>query len=102
MPLWRLTPNDQDDPNWAASTYRNELIVRADDARMARLLCARAYGIATQRRLGETVKIVPWNYSNLVAVNQVEATDDCAEEGKQEIVFPPKAVSSAHPGYDRD
>ncbi len=101
MPLWRLEPLDRDDPNWEASTFREVVIVRARDNRIARLLASRAFGIATEHRPGEAVKIVPWDYSGLVSCEQVQATDDYAEEGDQEVVYPAEAVRSAHRGYQR-
>ena len=73
--------------------------VRAEDLGVARLLAARAYGIATKQVLGEEVKIVPWDYSGLVRVTQVQASDDYAEDGSQGIVFPAAAVGAAGPGY---
>ena len=99
MPLWKLEPIDLTDRNWEASTYIGEAIIRAEDSRAARLLAARAYGIATQRVLGEEVKIVPWGYSGLVRTTQMQATDDYAEDGAQGIVFPAAAVDAAGPGY---
>lgn len=90
---------DPSDPNWEASTFKKELIVRASDSRIARLLAARAYGIATRHQLGEAVKIVPWDYSGLVSCEQVEATEAYSEEGNQGIIYPAEAVRSAHPRY---
>ena len=99
MALWKLKPLDPSDPNWEASTFKNELIVRALDSRIARLLAARAFGIATEHRPGEAVKIVPWDYSGLVSCEQVEATEAYSEEGDQGIVYPDEAVRSTHPRY---
>ena len=98
MPLWRLRPLDPDNPNWEASTFKEAVIVRASDSRIARLLAARAFGIATEHRLGEAVKIVPWDYSGLVSCEQVDATEAYPEDGAQGVVYPVEAVSSAHPG----
>ena len=38
MPLWRLTPipNQRADPDWQASTYQGDVVVRAGDAFRAR------------------------------------------------------------------
>ena len=102
MPLWKLDPIDFGDRNWAASTYKGEVIVRAKDWRRAQRLAANAYTIAYHRRPDELVKVVPWDYSRLVATSRVQATDEYAEDGGQGIVYPAEAVSSAHPGYDRD
>lgn len=99
MPLWRLNPIDPSDPNWEASTFNAEVIVRAPDSRSARLLAARAFGIATEHRLGQAVKIVPWDYGGLVSCEQAEATEAYPEEGEQGVVYPAEAVRSAHPRY---
>lgn len=99
MPLWKLEPIDLTDRNWEASTYKGEAIVRAENSGAARLLAARAYGIATKQVLGEEVKIVPWDYSGLVRATQVQTTDDYAEDGAQGIVFPTAALGAAGPGY---
>lgn len=99
MPLWKLEPIDPTDRNWEASTYKRDVIVRAENSGAARLLAAKAYGIATKQVFGEEVKIVPWGYSGLVRTTQMQATDDYAEDGAQGIVFPAAAVDAAGPGY---
>lgn len=99
MPLWKLTPLNADDPNWEASVFRDSVIVRADDSRIARLLAARAFGIATKHRAGEAVKIVPWDYRGLVRCEEVPATEDYTEEGEPGIVHPAEAVGTARRGY---
>ena len=99
MPLWKLEPVDPTDRNWEASTYKGEAIVRAENSGAARLLAARAYGIATKQVLGAEVKIIPWKYSGLVRTTEVQATDDYAEDGAQGIVFPAAAVGAAGPEY---
>ena len=102
MPLWKLEPIDLADHNWWASTYKREVIIRAEDVRKAQHLAARAYGIATSHRPGETVKFNPWNHSGFVRAIQVKATDNYAEDGDEGIVYPAEAVASAHPGYNRN
>ena len=100
MQLWRFEPIDLTDRNWGASTYRGEVVVRAEDLRHAQLLAARAYGIATEHQLGEAVKINPWDHSGFVKTTQVDATDNYTEDGDQAIVYPPEAVASAHHAYN--
>lgn len=94
MPLWKLTPIDMTDRNWAASTFKDEIVVRAADESSARRLAARAFGIATRHLPGEEVRIVPWDYGGFVTAVQVGATEEYAEEGPDEIVFPPSAARS--------
>ncbi len=76
-------------------------MVRADDETHARRLAARAYGIATSHRMGEEVKVVPWDYRQYVLATPTQATDDYAVEGEAAIVHPAEAIRSAHPGYNR-
>lgn len=102
MPLWKLEPVDLTDRNWDASTYKAELIVRAEDPGTAKRLAARAYGIATKHRVGELVKIVPWDHPGFVTSTEVQPTDNYVEDGERSIVYPPKAVVSAHHGYNRE
>ncbi len=100
MQLWKLEPIKLANRNWAASTYKNEVIVRAEDLSKARDLSAKAYGNIPRARPGETTIINPWDNPGLVRTNQVQATDDYTEDGDQEIVYPPEAVTSASPGYN--
>jgi hypothetical protein len=101
MPLWKLNPADSSNRNWAASTHVGLVIVRADDETTARRLAARAFGIATRHRVGEEIKIVPWDYRNLVTAERAEACGDYDEDGEAAIVGPSEAVNSAHPGYNQ-
>ncbi len=100
MPLWKLEPINLANNNWRSSTYKNEVIVRADDLNKARGLAARAYGITPHAQPGETTIINPWDNPGLVTTIQVPATGDYAEDGDQEIVYPAEAVRLAHPGYN--
>ena len=100
MQLWKLEPINVANSNWAASTYKKEIIVRAEDLSKARDLAAKAYGNIPRTRPDETTIINPWDNPNLVRTIQVQATDDYTEHGDQEIVYPPEAVTSASPGYN--
>lgn len=101
MQLWRFEPIDLTDRNWAASTYKAEVVVRAENLRHAQLLAARAYGIATEHRFAETVRINPWDHDGFVRVAQVDAADDYSVDGDPAIVYPPEAITSAHHGYNK-
>ena len=100
MQLWKLEPINLANGNWAASTYKNEVIVRAEDVSKARDLAAKAYGTTPRPGPGETTVINPWDNPGLVRTMQVQETDDYTEDGDQEIVYPPEAVTSASPGYN--
>ncbi len=100
MPLWKLEPINLDNHNWGSSAHKSEVIVRAEDLGKARDLAARAYGVKIQARPDETAIISPWENPGLVKTSQVQASDDYAEDGDQEIVYPAEAVSLARPGYN--
>ena len=100
MPLWKLEPINLDNFNWRSSPHKSEVIVRAEDLDKARNLAARAYGVAIQARPDETAIISPWENPGLVKTSQVQASDDYAEDGDQEIVYPADAVRLARPGYN--
>ena len=67
MRVWELTVIDPSAPEWAASSHRGSVIVRAVDEDMARTEAARAFGIATKRRPGTTILVNPWSQSRLVS-----------------------------------
>ena len=100
MPLWKLEPINLANSNWRSSTYKNEVIVRAEDLNKAKDLAAKAYGTVPRAQPGETTIINPWDNPGLVRTIQVQATDDYAEDGDQEIVYPAEAVRSSSPGYN--
>ena len=100
MQLWKLQPINLTNPNWAASTYKNEIIVRAEDLSKAKELAAKAFGTAPRPQPGETTIINPWDNPGLVRAIQVQATDDYTEDGDQGIVYPAEAVRLANPGYN--
>ncbi len=100
MQLWKLQPINVANRNWAASTYKNEIIVRAEDLSKAQDLAAKAYGTMPRSRPGDTTIINPWDNPGLVRTIQVQATDDYTEDGDQEIIYPAEAVRLASPGYN--
>ena len=100
MPLWKLEPINLENPNWGSSAHKSDVIVRAEDLGKARDLAASAYGFAIQARPDETAIISPWQNPGLVKTSQVQASDDYAEDGDPEIVFPAEAVKLARSGYN--
>lgn len=96
MPLWELDPIDFKDRNWARSTYKGGVIVRARDSRHARQLAARAYGIAVNHQPGESVKANPWTQSDCVSVIQVPATGSFPEDGDLGVVYPREALAAVN------
>ena len=87
MPIWKLTPIDPNDPNWAASTHRDEVIVRAANEEKARARAKLAFSIASERTLGQTVRHPPWAHSDLVRCERLEGSE-CSEDGLEAILIP--------------
>lgn len=51
MMIWKLTPTDVESSHWRGSTYKGEVIVRAEDEDEARHLAQSSFGIARDARL---------------------------------------------------
>ena len=90
MPIWRLEPLDTDDPNWRASTYADEVIVRAPSETIARLAACTQFRILAAKAIGGLVPKCPWEYAEFVSA---EVVDDPAwpVEGPVEILHPPNS-----------
>jgi hypothetical protein len=87
MPIWKLTPINLNDRNWAASTHKGEAIVRAESEKHARDLACLAFVIATHRVPGTTVKVIPWRLSELVTCERLEDSE-YPEEGPEGVLVP--------------
>lgn len=87
MLVWRLTPIDTTDPNWAASSYRGLVIVRARDEDSAREAAQQTFGVKTRFPPGAGDIAPPWKRPQLVSA---EAIDDprYPAEGPGEVLFP--------------
>ncbi len=55
MRIWRLKALSLSSPRWKASTYRGDVIVRAESEANARRLAAKAFGIGAGNGLGREV-----------------------------------------------
>lgn len=86
--VWKLIPVDSTSRNWDASTYRGELIVRADSERRAREIATLTLSIATSRKLGEPLATNPWN--RIVGEVKCERILDAefSEDGPEAILYP--------------
>jgi len=71
MPVWKLTPLDPNDPNWAASSHRGPAIVRAPDEAAARAEAERAFGVSTRFKPGAGVRFPPWTRPSLVKAEMI-------------------------------
>lgn len=72
MAVWTLTPVDPDDPNWATSSHRGPVVVRARSEEEARAVAAQAFDIKTGFRPGQGVRFPPWTRAALVRAERVD------------------------------
>lgn len=67
MQIWKLTVLDNDNSDWELSTYKGDLIVRAEDDHKARMQATHEFAIAAKAKPGQPTKINPWSQKSLVA-----------------------------------
>ena len=87
MQIWKLTVIDAESPDWRASTYQGEVIVRADSEHSARMEATKAFAIATERKIGQDTAINPWGQKGLVACEPSESSEHTVE-GEAGVLFP--------------
>lgn len=87
MHLWQLIPLERGDRNWAASTYRGKVIVRARNEAEAREVAARTFGVKTRFPLGRGVAAPPWLRRGSVRAEIAEDTR-YPMDGPAEVLFP--------------
>ena len=87
MPLWKLTPVDDTDPGWEASSHCGPVMVRAPDEDAARAEAQKSFGIKTAFPPGRAIVAPPWQRSQLV---RAEIVKDARynEEGPAEVLSP--------------
>lgn len=92
--IWKLAPIDPDDFNWAASTYRDEVIIRAADERRARQIAAGAFLCMVERKSpGQPTALNPWGA--LTGTSTCERlTDSEFPEDEPEAVLSPAEYDS--------
>jgi hypothetical protein len=85
--IWKLTPKVQNVPDWEASTYCGEVIVRACDQWEARQLATIEFTSAAKAGRAQRTRVNPWNDSNLVACQPIK---DCefTEHGSPSVLAP--------------
>ena len=87
MAVWRLVPLDLTDPNWAASSYRGTVVVRAPDEESAREAAEKEFGIKTRFEPGAGVKAPPWKRKLVAKAEQIE-DPRFESEGPTEVLEP--------------
>ncbi len=85
--IWRLAPINHESPNWKASVYKEDVIIRAATEDRARQIASRAFWIGVNRVSGALIAN-PWGRP----INETtceRATDtNYSEEGPDEILSP--------------
>ena len=88
MHIWRLKALKLSSPHWEASTYRGDVIVRAETEANARRLPAKAFGIGAGTALGREAAANPWYRRWLVAAEVLESSQ-FDPDGEEEILYRP-------------
>ena len=91
MAVWKLKPIDPNHRDWEASTYRKEVVIRAESEKRARQVATSAFGIATEVIPGEKIQTNPWSQPALVSVVEVK-NGSYPGTGKEEILGPQEAL----------
>jgi len=87
--IWRLKALSLSSPRWKASTYRGDVIVRAESEANARCLAAKAFGIGARNGVGRELAN-PWYRPWLVAAEVLEGSQ-FDPNGEEEILYRPDA-----------
>ncbi len=88
MMIFKLTPTDVESDDWNGSTYKGEVIARAEDEQQARTLANMHFGLVRKQVRGAHTPTAPWRRPELVTC---ETIDDWEGEtdGKVAILYPP-------------
>ncbi|MEX2163092.1 MAG: hypothetical protein WD823_02460 [Sulfuricaulis sp.] len=85
--LWILKIVDTESPDWAASTYKGNVVIRATDERGARREATHRFHIASEKTSGGHVKANPWSQEALVVCEQYTG-NEYSTTGNSGILFP--------------
>jgi hypothetical protein len=91
--IYSLRPIDPNVAEWKASTWRKEVVVRAASERSARMLAARGFAIAVERKLGQRLLVVPWTHAEFVECREIH--ESSYEADGPEVVLSPTARTAA-------
>lgn len=87
MPVWRLTPINPSDQDWAVSSHCGPVVVRAPNEQSARAVAARAFDLKSDFRPGQAVRFPPWTRAALVRAEHVH-DPRFEEEGPTTLLEP--------------
>ena len=87
MRIWQLKALSLSSRHWEASTYRGDLIVRAESEANARRLATQSFWIATDKITLQQAPANPWSHSWLVAAEVLKGSQ-YDPDGEEEILYP--------------
>lgn len=73
MIIWKLVPNDLDDPRWQGSSHRGPVFVRAPDEGRAREQAQKTFGVPTRFPPGAAGPLAVWKRQELVDAQVVNS-----------------------------
>lgn len=85
MKIWKLTVLDEDTKDWDLSTYKGDLIVRAETEHKARMQATNEFGIAAQAKPGQPTRINPWSQKDVVGCDQYSGSE-FSREGEPSVL----------------
>lgn len=85
MKIWKLSIADANSENWSASTFKGNVIVRAETETQARQEAKNQFAIATETVTGQDIRISPWLQQSDTNCSIYETTK-YPLEGLQEIL----------------
>ena len=87
MAIWRLRPLNVDFPDWEISTYKGEVIVRAQDEEEARMRASGEFITSTDIKVGEKKTRDPWIQQDVVSCELLTGSQ-YPEHGESKVLFP--------------
>ena len=90
MAIWKLTPIDLGHRNWQASSFAQEIIVRAGSEDKARKIATNAFCKGVTSPPGEEIPTNPWSQPALVSASEIKGSN-YPETGQEEILDPEEA-----------
>ncbi|MEE9130815.1 MAG: hypothetical protein V3T84_12410 [Phycisphaerales bacterium] len=88
MHIWELKPTNIESDHWQGSTYKGEVIVRAEDEDEARRHALVTFRVPTERVPRADTPFPPWTQSELVTCERLDDSD-YAEDGPAGVLSPP-------------
>mgnify|MGYP006304204633 CR=1 FL=1 len=85
MSIWLLQVVNPEHRDWGASTHKGDVVVRAPSEATARKEASFEFGIASEVRLGESVKFSPWEQAEIVSCEPLEGTN-YEPDGEPEVL----------------